>query len=97
MENTPAWYQSTAGPQISSTLKGVVGLLLPVVMQLTGVNIGGDVVGPIIDALLILGFGAYALYGYYKARKALGARINTLRNELTLASAPRTATEGGSI
>lgn len=85
MDNLPnatdiAWYQSTRGPQISATVKGIVGLLLPTVQQLFHISTGIDTLDRIIDALFILGFGGYALYGYVASKKALLGHIDYMRS-----------------
>ena len=77
----PAWYESTQGPQISATVKALSLLVVPVLKDLFGIEIGGEVVDNIVDAALIVIFAGMALYGHIRAKKALGAQISRLKNE----------------
>ena len=77
----PAWYESTQGPQISATVKALSLLLVPVLKDLFGVEIGSETVDHVVDAALILIFAGVALYGHVRAKKALGAQISRLKSE----------------
>lgn len=79
----PKWYESTQGPQIAASVKSFALLLLPVLKQLFGIELGSDTVDAVIDALLILSFGAYGLFGYIRAKRTLGARIERLEGKLS--------------
>ncbi len=79
-----AWYQSTQGPKISATLKSVALLILPIVQELfpKTITTGIDDIDRIIDVGLIIGFGAYALYGYIRAKKTMLGRIDSLNGQI---------------
>lgn len=83
LESQP-WYQSTQGPKLSQALKGVVGLLLPVIQDMFPGKITTSIqwLDRTIDILLIVGFGTYALLGYIKARKAAAAQIGALKSQI---------------
>lgn len=76
--NELKWYQSTQGPQLSLTLKSVAGLLIPVLKQIFGFEFPNELVDNLIDAALIIFFGAMALVGHLRAKKTMGARIRNL-------------------
>lgn len=77
----PAWYESTQGPQISATVKALSLLVVPVLKDLFGFEIGSELVDNIVDAALILIFAGMALMGHIRAKKALGAQISRLKSE----------------
>lgn len=84
------WYQSTQGPQLSLTLKSVAALLIPVVKQLFGIELPNEIVDNLLDAGLIIFFGAWALVGHLRAKKTLGARIANLGQQVeNLGGTPR--------
>lgn len=76
----PAWYQSSQGPQLSATVKATIGLLLPTLKiifpHFTLVN---EQVDAIIDAVMILGFAAYGLWGYVRSKRTLQGQIQLLK------------------
>lgn len=78
----PAWYQSSNGPQISATVKGIVMLLLPALKQAFGIEFDNQVLDGVVDAVLIVGFGAWTLWGYIRAKRVLGAKIDRLQGQL---------------
>lgn len=72
------------------TLKAVSGLLLPALKNAFGVEVGPEWVDGLIDAALIAGFAVWALIGHVRAKDTLGARIETLRNQVaSLGGTPR--------
>lgn len=78
-EQLPEWYQSTQGPQLSMTLKATLGLLLPTIKVLfPHVTIFNEQIDAVIDALMIVGFGLYALYGYVRAKQGLQNQVQKL-------------------
>lgn len=70
-----SWYQSTRGPQIAATLIGFTGLVGTMIKVLFNIQIGTDLLNLIITAALILVFGVWTLWGYYKGRKHLLGQI----------------------
>lgn len=82
-EKHPEWYESTAGPQVSMTLKAIAGLTLPALKSAFGVEIGAEWLDGLIDAALIAGFAIWALVGHIRAKQTLGARIDTLRGQVS--------------
>lgn len=70
------WYTSTQGPQVSTTVKSVALLVVPIVQNLFHVSTSIGWIDSLIDVLCIAGFGGYALYGYIRAKKTLGATIS---------------------
>ncbi len=77
-EQLPAWYESTQGPEISATAKALAGEIIPVIKDLFGIQLGTATFDHIVNAVLILGFSAYALYGYIRAKRTLQTKIDTL-------------------
>ena len=81
----PAWYLSSQGPQISSTVVGIVGNILPIVALFLS-NKGFDFIpgsfDPYIEVGVFLFFSIKAAVGYVKAKRTLGARIIQLEEKL---------------
>lgn len=81
--NLPEWYKSSTDAQtLSATLKSLAGLLIPVLKNLFGFDLGTETTDSIIDAILILGFGAWAAWGYYRSKSVMGARLEELRGQI---------------
>ena len=78
----PDWYMSTSGLKISATVKGMAGAFIPILKSILGIEIGSDAIDAVIDAVIFLAFAAYALYGYVRAKRILGARIESLGAEV---------------
>ena len=82
----PQWYESSAGPGIASTVKGIVASLLPVInLILTQFGYGvfdSDTANAVISALIFLGTSVYTAFGYVRAKRVLGARIAGLESDL---------------
>lgn len=76
------WYESTKGPELSLTFKSIVGLLLPVLKELTGFELENQMVDNIIDAGMIVGFGIIALVGYVRSKKAMVEKMGAMQNEI---------------
>ena len=64
--------------KMSLTVKGLIASLLPVIHLMFGIEIISADVDRIIDAVVLLLTAGITLYGYVRAKKALGARIEAL-------------------
>lgn len=85
MNQFPSWYQSTVGPQISGTLIGIAGNVIPVlnlVLASKGVNLLPEAINPYITIAVFVFFSVKAAIGYVKAKRTLGARIVSLGGSL---------------
>lgn len=83
----PAWYKSTAGPQISKTIFNVVGSFLPVfdlVLLHFNVSIPGlsDTVQALIASGVFVYFAIQSMVGYVRAKKSLQAHVAKLQSRL---------------
>lgn len=74
-----SWYQSTRGPQIAATLIGFTGLIGTMIKVLFNITIGTDLLNLFITALMIVVFGVWTLWGYYKSRKHLMGQLAVTR------------------
>lgn len=75
-----SWYQSTRGPQISTTLIGFSGMIVTMLKLAFNINIGSDVLNMIITAAMIVVFGIWTLVGYYKSRSHLMGQVAIARS-----------------
>lgn len=64
--------------KMSLTIKMLIASLLPVLHLITGVEIFSEDADKVIDAVVLLITTAMTAYGYIRAKKALGAKIEAL-------------------
>lgn len=81
----PAWYQSSAGPGLSSTLINLAGNIIPVVnffIASQGINILPANVNALITTAVFVFFSIRAGIGYVRAKKVLGMQVGYLQKTL---------------
>lgn len=78
MESENVLLSSANAEKLSMTLKAVAASALVILKIAFGIEIVNEQVNQVIDALLILVINGIALYGYIRAKKVLGARIQKL-------------------
>lgn len=84
-ENFPAWYQSTRGPGVSTTITGIALNMLPMINMIfasRGVNILPETINFWVSLGTFLIFSSMAGYGYIKSKVATEARIGALRQQI---------------
>ena len=86
MENYPKWYQSSAGPNLSQTIQGVVASFMPVINLILGSFGHGAIenatVNALVSSIIFVGTCAYTVYGYVRAKKVFGEKVKYVENEL---------------
>lgn len=101
----PAWYESTKGPQISSTIANIAGTVLPVAnLLLSSFDLGvipNDGLNALISVVVFVYFAVMTAVNYVRAKARLGAQIARLENEnrelgLALGRVDRGSAEGSS-
>ena len=76
-------WRSTENPvYFSKTVKGIALLLVPIVRELFGIEVGSERVGDFVDAAFIIVSGLVAIAGYFRAKRVLGARIEQLGTQV---------------
>lgn len=81
----PEWYQSSRGPGIAQTIKGLVLNFLPVinlVLASRGVNLLPEAVNLWVSLLVFVGFSVYTLIGYVRGKRAQQLQIGELEREV---------------
>lgn len=78
------WYQSSAGPGVSSTLISIAGNIIPIanlVLAQNGVNLFPAQVNGWISLGVFLFFSARAAYFYVRAKSVFAQKLGQLQRE----------------
>lgn len=69
-------FASVANPEAwSATIKSLAMIVVIAIKLLLNVEIASEEVDRIVEAIIVLATAGYAIYGYVRAKKVLGARI----------------------
>ena len=87
MENDyPKWYQSSEGPNLAKTLQSVVLSFMPVINLVLGSFGHGAIdnvtVNTLISSIIFVFFAGRTAYGYFRAKKVFGERIERMNKEI---------------
>lgn len=88
----PVWYQSTTGPQVSQTIFNILGSFIPVInmaLASKGIVVLPEAINFWVNIGVFSYFSVRALFGYLKAKKSLGQKIDALEAQVTSLRADR--------